>query len=125
AACVSVGTDPAGFGPVADHWKRLEMPAVSHLADGYCGEVIFVDHFGNLITNILGALVKQQATQLVVADQPFPEFVWVRTYADAKPGQLLALVSGSGFVEVAIAQGNAAERLGARTGAKVILRWEH
>jgi S-adenosylmethionine hydrolase len=125
AAHLSLGVDPALLGPGAEVWEKLEMPALLHSAEGVGGEVVYVDHFGNLVTNIPAALVERQPTLLAVGGQARPGFVWARTYADAKPGQLLALVSSGGFVEVAVAQGSAADRLGARTGAKVILRWEH
>jgi S-adenosylmethionine hydrolase len=125
AAHLSLGVDPALLGPVVDRWERLKIHSPSLLPDGVGGEVLFVDHFGNLITNIPAAQVQRLPTQLVVDGQACSDFVWGRTYADVEPGRLLALFSSSGFVEVAIARGSAAERLGARTGASVILRWEH
>ena len=125
AAHLSLGVNPAALGPEVENWEKLEMPAALRLADSVAGEVIFVDHFGNLITNVPAALVEKRPTQLVVNGTGCPDFVWAHAYADAKPDQLLALGSSSGFVEVAVNQGSAADRLGARTGATLILRWKH
>jgi S-adenosylmethionine hydrolase len=47
---------------------------------------------------------------------------WVRTYADAAPGALLALTGSSGLVEVALRDGSAAQHLRVARGAEVLLR---
>src|SRR5437764_12552643 len=55
AAHLSLGEDPRNLGlPFAD-WVRLETKSPIIGTDRLVGEVIFVDHFGNLITNIPGA----------------------------------------------------------------------
>jgi S-adenosylmethionine hydrolase len=124
AAHLSLGVNPALLGPEVENWEKLEMPTPSRLADRVAGEVIFVDRFGNLITNIPAALVEKPPTHLVFSGTECPDFVWTRAYSDTKTGQLLALISSGGYVEVAVAQGSAAERLGARTGVPVTFRWE-
>src|SRR5262249_31773079 len=55
AAYLSLGISPAELGPPMTDWVQLAWPAPARRADGVRGEVIFVDHFGNLITNIPGA----------------------------------------------------------------------
>ncbi len=44
---------------------------------------------------------------------------WVRTYAEAGPGELVCLFSSDGFFEVAEVNGNAARRLGVAAGVAV------
>jgi S-adenosylmethionine hydrolase len=131
AAHLSCGLDPSQLGPAISQWQRLDMPSPWPLKDGIGrvvednigGEVIFVDHFGNLITNIPAASVERPPTMLMIEGQNYPDFAWVRTYAEAEPGRLVVLVSSSGFVEVAVAQGNAARRLNGRRGTSVVLWW--
>jgi S-adenosylmethionine hydrolase len=123
AAHLSSGLDPRRLGPVVSEWQRLERAACWPLEDGIGGEVLFVDHFGNLITNIPAARVERPPTMLTIDGQACPEFRWVRTYADSEPGRLVALISNSGFVEAAVAQGNAAKLLNVKRGASVVLRW--
>jgi S-adenosylmethionine hydrolase len=45
----------------------------------------------------------------------------VRTYGEAARGELVALIGSSGFVEVAVREGNAAAALGIERGAAVVL----
>jgi S-adenosylmethionine hydrolase len=123
AAHLSCGLDPEELGQAVSQWQRLELPIPRPLEDGIAGEVIFADHFGNLITNIPAAQVERPPKVLTVAGQVYPDFAWVRAYADTEPGKLAALISSSGFVEVAVAQGNAAMRLHVTRGAKVVLQW--
>jgi S-adenosylmethionine hydrolase len=44
-----------------------------------------------------------------------------RTYADVRPGMVLALTGSSGFVEIAVRNGSAADELGLGRGASVVL----
>lgn len=77
------------------------------------GEVIAVDRFGNAITNIFGirgGTVEVNGTTLELR----------KTYADVEPGEPLAVVGSSGFIEVAVRNGNAAARFQLARGAPVI-----
>jgi S-adenosylmethionine hydrolase len=123
AGHLSHGLEPALLGPPVQDWLRLESAAPERVPNGIAGEVVFVDHFGNLLTNIPPALVERKPGRLVIGGRDCPDFIWGRTYSDAAPGRLLALVSSSGFVEVAVAQGNAAKRLGVGYGESVLLKW--
>ena len=91
--------------------------------DHIAGEIIFVDHFGNLITNISGAVVAAlpPAARVVVAGGAVPRRV--RTYSDAPPGELVALVSSNGLLEVAAVQGNASRKLSLGVGGAVRVEW--
>src|SRR5262249_27056590 len=52
AAHLSLGVEPRELGPNVTEWVRLEVPAPVLTPEGIAGEILFVDHFGNLITNI-------------------------------------------------------------------------
>ncbi len=110
AAHLSRGVDPAELGPQVTTWRKLDWPEPK----GDLGEIVFVDHFGNLISNLRGDRVSSGWRLARLGDTLAPR---VRTYSDAAPGQLVALVSSSGFVEVAEVQGNAAARLQLGVGA--------
>ena len=83
------------------------------------GEVITVDRFGNLLTNLDEALARRSGGQVFVAGRSVP---WRRTYADAAPGELLALINAFGVVELAEREGNAERTLGVTRGVPVELR---
>jgi S-adenosyl-L-methionine hydrolase (adenosine-forming) len=119
AGHLSRGLDPRELGPVVNTWVQLPMAAPQRTGDAVTGEVVFVDHFGNLITNIPAEWAAKPRAVVVGKEEVTR---WARTYADAAPGTLLALTSSTGYVEIALAQGNAARRLGAAAGTPVIVR---
>ncbi len=123
AANLSLGLDPRELGPLATDWVRLDRPVPQHHANGISGEVLFVDRFGNLITNIPGEVLTRddRPKRVCVDGVEVPRIV--RTYADAEPDTLVALVSSSEWVEVAVCQGSAAGRLGSRIGTPVTIDW--
>ncbi len=90
-------------------------------AGGLTGEVIHVDHFGNLITNLPDSLLPrlQTAGRITCGDNQIDQIVG--TYGEATPGSLVALAGSQGFLEVAVVEGRAAERLSARRGTPVQL----
>jgi S-adenosylmethionine hydrolase len=95
------------------------LPAPQRTATGASGEVVCVDRFGNLLTNLDEALAESTgARQVRVAGQSLR---WLRTYADAEPGELLALVNAFGVIEIALRDGSAEHHLGVTRGAAVEL----
>jgi S-adenosyl-L-methionine hydrolase (adenosine-forming) len=123
AAHLSLGEDARKLGQPFDDWVRLEIPAPIIEPDRLVGEVIFIDHFGNLITNIPGeafARMLGRPVQIVVGDQEVSGPV--RTYAEAEKGTLVALVSSFDLMEVAVTGGSAENKLGARVGNPVSVR---
>jgi hypothetical protein len=81
------------------------------------GTVIAIDHFGNLVTSIDARLIAAYRKPEVLAGAR--RVPLLRTYGDARPGELLALVNSFGVVEIARAQGSAAATLGIGRGAPV------
>jgi S-adenosylmethionine hydrolase len=88
------------------------------------GEVVFVDSFGNLISNVPGsALPPAEGAPIRARVGDAVASRRVRTYADGEPGELVALVSSSGLLEVAVVQGSAAHLLSQGAGAPVTVEW--
>jgi len=123
AAHLSLGVAPDLLGPRTTVWVRLESaaPQLDERAREWTGEVVFADHFGNLITNIPHALLaapgEQPSIRVRVGDRPVTSVV--RTYGEAAPGTLIALFSSTGMLEIAVVQGSAAQRLQASAGTPV------
>jgi S-adenosylmethionine hydrolase len=124
AANLSLGLDPRKLGPPVANWVRLQRPIPTQGPEGIVGEVVFVDHFGNLITNIPADLFVQQTGErwIRVGAHEVPRFV--RTYGEAEPGALIALVSSDGWLEIAISHGSAARQLQAGVGTVVTMNWK-
>jgi S-adenosyl-L-methionine hydrolase (adenosine-forming) len=124
AAHLSRGESPAQLGKPAASWHRLALPTPTLNQGHWEGEVLFTDEFGNLLTNLPGtALLQQGVPPLNITIAGVTVNRVVRTYGEAETGELIALVSSSGNLELAVVQGSAAVRLGAGTGTPVTVRW--
>lgn len=115
AAAMANGVAPEEFGRRLDSWQRLTVPAVRQEQGGIFGEVVFVDHFGNLITNIV--IDSEEVKSIRIGAAMITRIV--KTYGMAAPGELIALISSSGYLEIAEVNGNAAKRLNAGRGERV------
>ncbi len=111
---------PADIGPPVDELipSLLEDPLV---ANGLIhGTVVTIDHFGNLITNIDQRLLDGWvAPEVSVAGHHFD---LRETYGSTTPGDFLALINSFGVVEIARAEGSAADSLGLGRSAPVTIR---
>jgi S-adenosylmethionine hydrolase len=114
------GAAPETLGPLLADLVRLPWPAPEETAAGCVGEVLHVDAFGNLVTNLPAALWPRvvAAGGLRVGGHDVTRLV--RTYGDAAPGTPVALVGSQGFIEAAVVEGRADQRLGARVGTRVV-----
>ncbi|MCO5167754.1 MAG: SAM-dependent chlorinase/fluorinase [Planctomycetes bacterium] len=122
AARLALGLDPAALGPEVRDPLRLSLPPERALASGVtAGEVVHVDRYGNLITNLrpgaLGPAVRGARVGGVEVAGPVR-----RSYAEQDPregGGLLLITGSTGLLEVAVRDGSAQARLGVGRGAPV------
>jgi S-adenosyl-L-methionine hydrolase (adenosine-forming) len=119
AGHLSLGVPPADLGPRVTSWRQLSLPEPVESEGVVRGEVVVADRFGNLVTNVPARLVPAGAR---VAIGRAPAVRLVRTYGDAEPGTVVALIGSGGRLEVAVVNGSAAARLGAGVGATVEVR---
>ncbi|HEY7567317.1 MAG TPA: SAM-dependent chlorinase/fluorinase [Gemmatimonadaceae bacterium] len=116
AAALARGSEIDSLGAAFTTPVIRRTPNAVRSPDGaLMGEVIAIDRFGNLVTN------------LVTTGDHIVEFARRRlplraTYGDAASGTLVAMVGSSGLVEIALRDGDAAQTLGAEVGAPVTLR---
>jgi S-adenosylmethionine hydrolase len=89
----------------------------------WLGQILHVDRFGNLISDIQWPMTNDQSTDRSsrVAVGLGRERITrvIRTYSDAAPGELVAYVGSSGYLEIAMRDGSAAARLGVGVGDAV------
>jgi len=124
AAWLSLGLDPREVGPRLDRYAVMDVPSLAIGRRTIRGAVVYVDKFGNLITNISGdrlaAFRKADPGArpiLSIDGQIIRNFR--RSYDSPKSGVPFALVNCLGLLEVAVSQGSAAEVLGASAGSPV------
>jgi S-adenosylmethionine hydrolase len=117
AAHLAAGKAFARLGPRAKGFAGLDWPRPERSERQARGEVIHVDRFGNLVTNL-------RPEELPASDLVFgicrrairgPSV----TYGDVPRGELLVLVGSHGFLEVAAREDSAARKLRARRGSRV------
>jgi S-adenosylmethionine hydrolase len=111
----------ADVGPLTHLQVPSPIPGIVSEADGFVGNVLTSDHFGNLITSLRASEVLPAADapfQVQIAGQRVPS---VRTFGDAAPGELVALVGSFDTIEVAVRDGSALSRLDPVPGASVKL----
>jgi S-adenosylmethionine hydrolase len=142
AAHLAAGVPITALGPPVPDPVAFPPPRLEVTPDSVTGEVLHADRFGNVITSI-GQLAwsggelsldpafrragdgervgfKAGEAVIVVAGH---EIAGVRrTYAEAAPGQTLALVGSGGHLEIAVREGSAVRGLGLRPGDAVVLR---
>jgi S-adenosylmethionine hydrolase len=121
AAWLAKGVELTAFGRPAGTVMRLDIPQPLISDDELNGEVLRVDRFGNLITNIdrraFAKFAAERPLAIRISDRPVSRVV--STYADAGPGELVALFGSSDHLELATNGGSAAETLAAARGARV------
>lgn len=112
-------TTPVSIGIPTDEWIPgwIDDPGVE--PGKVSGAIITVDTFGNLISNIDRQLIDDFREPFAhIAGHQIP---MLTTYGRARPGDYLALVNSFDVVEVARAEGNAAEALGSDRGAPIVI----
>lgn len=119
AAALAEGLSPCAAGEPLRLPGGSDLPVPSRDGEDWRGEVVLVDRFGNLVTNLGAGLTAGGACEVELRGQSLPLF---DTYSDAAPGAALALVSSFGTIEVAQAGGSAARLLGCSAGEPVWLR---
>ncbi len=124
AAHVASGVPPSRMGKLIEDYLRPAFQAP--LQDGkrsWSGRVLKIDHFGNIITNFhRDEFPDLEKRDFSLTIGPHEIRVLARTYAETSPGELFAIVGSSGYLEVSVGQGSAAEKIGCESGAVVELR---
>jgi S-adenosylmethionine hydrolase len=109
------------LGPAADQLVRLSLPTPQRQSNRLRGEIIHVDRFGNLITNLsraeLGALQQSAPSRVRLGDGAV--LPWVHCYAEAPAGVAVALMGSSELVEIAVRDASARRLTGAAVGDAV------
>jgi S-adenosylmethionine hydrolase len=119
AAHLVRGIDFAQVGDKAGPLEELPGFAPDVSPDRVTGRILHVDHYGNVVTNVLPAEVPGLGAAWDLGVNGERVVRWGRTYADAEPGALLVYTGSVGFLEVAVREGSAAERLHVRAGDPV------
>jgi S-adenosylmethionine hydrolase len=126
AAHLSLGIEPEKLGPPLDDWVRLNLPDPTLETGAVAGEVLLIDSFGNLITNVTAVALTRVFGDIddlrenaVVKCKLHQIRGLVGTYGEADAGEAVALIGSSQRLELAIVDGNAASVFGVGVGQRV------
>lgn len=123
AAWLAKGIDLSGLGRSLAAWQMLSVPEAAVTEDRLLGEVLRVDRFGNLVTNVDRRLFERFAAgggiEIVAGTHVVSTLV--AAYAESQPGAVCALFGSSDHLEVAVNGGSAAERLQLGRGGRVTI----
>ena len=127
AAHLANGVSLSDLGTSFDKPVLLGLPKPEKMEQGWQGEVIHIDHFGNVSTNIrlenLGDAMKDKEN-ITVRLNGIEINGMVDTFGERPVGELVALIGSTGNLGIAVVNGNAQQRLGTKVGDSVEVVYE-
>jgi S-adenosylmethionine hydrolase len=126
AAHLSLHVAPEEMGPAVDgaDLTRLSIPEPQLDGEGLLGEVLSIDSFGNLITNIspedLGELAPNSPIEIKIKGERIKGLK--KSYEEGKAGEVICLWGSAGLLEIALTERNLHRERGWGRGEKVWLR---
>jgi S-adenosylmethionine hydrolase len=118
AAHLSLGISINQFGEAIDYVNAFPVPQPCYDSAGtLVGCILYIDNFGNLITNIRADDLPHEEIKIEIGNHVIHGVT--RFYAEKKG--LAAIMGSCGYLEISFSNGNAATFLGAKVGDKVML----
>lgn len=124
AAHLSRGVPISNFGRAVNNLVRLSNAAVQLTKTSIIGRVMWIDRFGNLITNISREILKSAIgyENFVIQAGNVQISRLNRSYAESKVGEYLAIIGSFGRLEISVNRGNAAHLLDLKRGDPIVVR---
>lgn len=123
AAHLARGAEPTDLGPAISDPLLLSIPfRAQAIRGGLRGQIIYVDRFGNLVTNIHCDQLSKNRPSRVTIGHKFDLGHLRHAFVEVQAGEPLAYIGSSSFVEIAINSGSAAELFGVATDVTVQFR---
>jgi S-adenosylmethionine hydrolase len=129
AAHLANATPPTDFGAEIKDYVIPAFAAPILKARELTGEVLHIDDFGNIITNVASKnLEKMEAKRrkflTVRLKNKTLKIRFCKTYGDSPVKDLLALIGSHDFLEIAVNQGNASKKLKTKAGDVLTVSFE-
>jgi S-adenosyl-L-methionine hydrolase (adenosine-forming) len=118
AAHLVRGTPIESVGPRIVDFVKRPFPAPRPQGDRLVGTVLRIDKFGNIITNFR---LKDLGDDFSIRVAGLSITRLCRSFSEADPGEFVAIDGSAGFIELALNQGSAADRLKVERGAEIEL----
>lgn len=126
AAKLGTGVNITELGPALEGYKKLINRQIRATKKQIGGNIIRVDHFGNLITNIdkqtFDILSKDKGFEVSFGRESFNTIN--RNYDSVENGECFVVFNSHGLLEIGIKQGNAAQLLGLEYDSPVMINFK-
>jgi len=120
AAHLTLGVPLKEFGMELNKYVQISWPQVSVLDGAVHGEVVYIDHFGNAITNVAAADLAKLAQHAPSVFLRGEQVCAVKNYyQEVASGEAVGVIGSSGFLEIGVNGGHAVRALGLRIGEPV------
>jgi S-adenosylmethionine hydrolase len=118
AGHLSLGINPNVFGKKLDHWVKLDLKEPEVKGEKLLGEILLIDRFGNLISNIekeeFISFVKGRLFLIRAGNKTIRDLK--KGYYEGEENEPMALFGSGGFLEIAVREGSAEKTLKVRKG---------
>jgi len=121
AAHLAMGTAIRRLGEVTTDYERGNLSKPQKKDKDIKGRIEYIDGFGNCISNIPAAMLNLKNVQKVQFKNKNLSDV-KNTYGEVKSGEPLVLVGSHNHLEIAVRNGNAAEKFGVTKGDELIVK---
>jgi S-adenosylmethionine hydrolase len=115
AGHLAAGVPLRKLGTLIDDPVLMDLPDPEPIKNGLRGQILRVDHFGNMESNIHHSLLKDFSPVSVRMGDTVINGL-VETFGQGKIGELVAMIDSSGVISVCVVNGNAAHVLNAKAG---------
>jgi S-adenosyl-L-methionine hydrolase (adenosine-forming) len=127
AAYLSLGVKPGAFGPILDSWVELDFEKLRIRGGKLIGEILQIDAFGNLISNIneeqLFHFVKNHSFVIRTGKRDIQGLK--KGYWEGKGNEPMALIGSGGFLEISVREGNAQRMLNVKKRDRITVQISH
>ncbi|MFC1490769.1 S-adenosyl-l-methionine hydroxide adenosyltransferase family protein [Candidatus Latescibacterota bacterium] len=124
AGFISAGKNFSDIGPLLERVKYLDFPKIKKENSSLTGEVVFIDSFGNLITNIsqktLDSFAGDKSFEIYFAAERFTKLS--THYSEIPSGKALALFGSTEHLEISMNGGSAASYFMTPIGTKITIQ---
>ena len=126
AAWIAKGVQLSALGRPLRDYRVLDIPAPDLADDRVVGQVLRIDRFGNVVSNIDRKAFESVAQRGSIQIEVGPHVIGrlVETYTEIGEDEVCALFGGTEHLEFAASSSSAVDRLGVERGAAVVVRQE-
>ncbi len=124
AAHLAKGCAPSEFGAEVHDYVRPRFSEPQLRKHAVFGEVLYIDGFGNIVTNIsvedLEKIVAREGCRLhIELENKVLDLKLCSAYGEVPPGRALAIIGSGSFLEISVNQANASQTFEVKTGDSV------